>query len=52
MYQLTPADAYQLGLVKKIEVFSVTDDDTGISRPTLNLIDVEAGKTITIKCCR
>lgn len=49
MYQLTPADAYQLGLVKKIEVFSVTDDDTGISRPTLNLIAVEAGKTIKAK---
>jgi type III restriction enzyme len=49
MYQLTPADAYQLGLVKKIEVFSVTDDDTGISRPTLNLIAVEAGKIIKAK---
>lgn len=49
MYQLTPADAYQLGLVKKIEVFSVTDDDTGISRPTLNLIAVDAGKTIKAK---
>ena len=34
MYQLTPYDAYQLGLVKKIEVYSVTDDDTGVSRPT------------------
>jgi type III restriction enzyme len=46
MYQLSPADAYQLGLVKKIEVYSVTDDDTGISHPYLNLIDVAAGKTI------
>ncbi|KKR68330.1 MAG: Type III site-specific deoxyribonuclease [Microgenomates group bacterium GW2011_GWA2_40_6] len=26
MYQLTACDAYQLGLVKKIEVYSVTDD--------------------------
>ncbi len=46
MYQLTPYDAYQLGLVKKIEVFSVVDDDTGISRPYLNLISVAAGKVI------
>ena len=49
MYQLTPFDAYQLGLVKKIEVFSVTDDDTGISRPTLNLISVDSGKTLKAK---
>lgn len=26
MYQLAPFDAYQMGLVKKIEVYSVTDD--------------------------
>jgi type III restriction enzyme len=49
MYQLTPADAYQLGLVKKIEVFSVTDDDSGISRPYLNLLSVDAGTTIKAK---
>jgi len=49
MYQLSPADAYQLGLVKKIEVYSVTDDDTGISRPYLNLLSVDAGKTIKAK---
>lgn len=49
MYQLTPFDAYQLGLVKKIEVYSVTDDDSGISRPTLNLVSVEAGKTLKAK---
>src|SRR3989344_5358924 len=49
MYQLTPADAYQMGLVKKIEVYSVTDDDTGISRPYLNLLSVDAGKTIKAK---
>ena len=49
MYQLTPADAYQLGLVKKIEVYSVTDDDTGISRPFLNVISVETGKKIKAK---
>src|SRR3989344_2781740 len=49
MYQLAPYEAYQLGLVKKIEVYSVTDDDTGISRPYLNLVSVEAGKTIKAK---
>jgi type III restriction enzyme len=49
MYQLTPYDAYQLGLVKKIEVYSVTDDDTGVSRPYLNLISVAPGKTIKAK---
>lgn len=49
MYQLTPADAYQLGLVKKIEVYSVTDDDTGVSRPYLNLISVAPGKVIKAK---
>ena len=49
VYQLTPYDAYQLGLVKKIEVFSVTDDDSGISRPALNLISVEAGRAVKAK---
>ena len=49
MYQLTPYDAYQLGLVKKIEVYSVTDDDTGVSLPYLNLISVVPGKTIKAK---
>lgn len=46
MYQLTPYDAYQLGLVKKIEVYSVVDDDSGISRPYINLISVVPGKTL------
>ena len=49
MYQLTPFDAYQLGLVKKIEVYSVTDDDTGMSRPYLNLLSVAANRTIKAK---
>ena len=49
MYQLTPYDAYQLGLVKKIEVYSVVDDDTGISRPYINLISVAPGKIIKAK---
>lgn len=45
VYQLTPADAYQKGLVKKIEVFSVVDDDSGISRPYISVIAVKSGKT-------
>ncbi len=49
MYQLTPYDAYQLGLVKKIEVYSVVDDDTGISRPYLNFISVNPGKILKAK---
>ncbi len=49
MYQLTPYDAYQLGLVKKIEVYSVTDDDTGISRPYLQLVSIEPGKSLKAK---
>ncbi len=49
MFQLTPFDAYQLGLVKKIEVYSVIDDGTGISRPSLNLISVESGKDLKAK---
>ncbi len=49
MYQLTPYDAYQMGLVKKIEVYSVTDDDSGISRPTLSLVSVDAKKILKAK---
>lgn len=49
MYQLTPADAYQMGLVKKIEVYSILDDDTGVSRPYLNLLSVESGGVIKAK---
>ncbi len=49
MYQLTPYDAYQLGLVKKIEVYSVTDDDSGVSRPYLELVSVDPGKTLKAK---
>jgi type III restriction enzyme len=49
MYQLTPYDAYQLGLVKKIEVYSVTDDDTGISKPYLQLVSIEPGKSLKAK---
>jgi type III restriction enzyme len=45
MYQLTSYDAYRLGLVKKIEVYSVTDDDSGISNAFINLVDVKSSKT-------
>ncbi len=49
LYRLTPAEAYRLNLVKKIEVFSVTDDETGASRPYLNLVSVAPGKTLKAK---
>ncbi|MDD3065828.1 MAG: DEAD/DEAH box helicase family protein [Endomicrobiaceae bacterium] len=49
MYQLMPFDAYRLGLVKKIEVYSVTDDEDGTTKPYLNLITVKPGKTIKAK---
>ena len=49
VYQLTPYDAYQLGLVKKIEVYSITDDDSGVSRPYLRLESVVPGKTLKAK---
>jgi type III restriction enzyme len=44
-----PYDAYRLGLVKKIEVFSVTDGDDGTSRPYINLVSVTLGKTLKAK---
>lgn len=49
MYQLMPYDAYKMGLVKKIEVFSVTDNEDGTIKPYLNLITVTPGKTIKAK---
>jgi len=49
MYQLMPYDAYRLGLVKKIEVYSVMDDEDGTTKPYLNLITVTPGKTIKAK---
>jgi len=45
IYQLAPYDAYQMGLVKKIEVFSVVDDESATSAPLLNLIEVKPSKT-------
>ena len=46
VYQLAPCDAYQLGLVKKIEVYSVVDtDDDEQPRAFINLIDVTSAKT-------
>lgn len=46
VYQLAPYDAYQLGLVKKIEVYSVLDTDDGEQpRAFINLIGVTSVKT-------
>jgi len=45
VYQLAPYDAYQLGLVKKIEVFSVVDEDNATSALLLNLVEVKPSKT-------
>lgn len=47
VYQLSPYDAYQLGLVKKIEVFSVTDDDSGVSAPHLYLLEAKPAKSVS-----
>lgn len=49
VYQLMPYDAYQMGLVKKIEVFSITDDEDGTAKPYLNLISVDPGKILKAK---
>src|SRR5574343_398700 len=45
VYQLAPYDAYQLGLVKKIEVFSVVDDGDAGSGPAITLLEVKPSKT-------
>jgi len=45
VHQLTPYDAYQLGLVKKIEVFSVTDDDSGASVPLMAFVEAKPART-------
>lgn len=46
VYQLAPYDAYQLGLVKKIEVYSVVDtDDDEQPRAFINLAGVTSSKT-------
>lgn len=47
VYQLAPYDAYQLGLVKKIEVYSVVDtDEEKDMRAFINLIGITSAKTI------
>lgn len=43
VYRLTPAAAYNAGLVKQIEVWSVTEDENA-NRPYLKLKQVKAGK--------
>lgn len=46
VYQLTPYDAYQLGLVKRIEVLSITDDDSSnLGNAFMRLIDVSSVKS-------
>ena len=46
VYQLAPYDAYQLGLVKKIEVYSVVDTDSDEQpRAFVNLIVVTSSRT-------
>jgi len=46
VHQLAPYDAYQLGLVKKIEVYSVVDtDDDEEPRAFINLIGVTSART-------
>ncbi len=44
LYRLTPVDAYQLGLVKRISVWSVTEELNG-NRPYLKVHKVTAKKT-------
>lgn len=47
VYQLSPCDAYQLGLVKKIEVYSVVDtDDEEQPRTFVNLLGVTSSRRI------
>ena len=43
VYRLTPAAAYNLGLVKQIEVWSVLEDENA-NRPYVRLKQVKAGK--------
>lgn len=43
IYRLTPADAYNLGLVKQIDVWSVLQDEDA-NRPHIRLIKVNRGK--------
>lgn len=45
LYRLTPFDSYQMGLVKKIEVHSVTDSDEDIQRSFINLLGVVSKRT-------
>lgn len=41
LYRLTPVDAYTLGLVKRIEVWSVEEDANG-NRPHIKVVKVDA----------
>lgn len=48
MYQLAPYDAYQLGLVKKIEVYSVVDSDNEVGNAYITLLETSSLRS-TIK---
>jgi type III restriction enzyme len=48
MYQLAPYDAYQLGLVKKIEVYSVVDSDAEVGSAYVTLLETSSLRS-TIK---
>lgn len=43
IYRLTPADAYNLGLVKQIDVWSVLQDEDA-NRPHIRLVKITRGK--------
>ena len=43
VYRLTPVDAYNAGLVKQIEVWSILEDENA-NRPYLRLKEVKAGR--------
>jgi type III restriction enzyme len=45
MYQLSPHEAYQQGLVKRIEVFSIYEDDAAFSGPYVDLLKTTSAKS-------
>jgi len=46
VYRLTPFDAYRLNLVKKIQVFGVTEREN-VNQPFLGLVQINRGSSIT-----
>ncbi|MDP2837773.1 MAG: DEAD/DEAH box helicase family protein [Candidatus Moranbacteria bacterium] len=45
MYRLTPVDAYRQGLVKKIEVYGVKDNDPNVRVFSVKKIEIKAGQS-------